>query len=280
MYPRRKISISYRGYDVKLNARDQGGARVYISWRIHGTWHHESYEQHIIDSLLNNEKGWQVIDVGASYGMYTLLACSHSTVSRIVAIEASMDTFDALRETITINNLCERVQLRNAAASSESGKYFQVEHMASSEWNKVVAAELESPDSVSSITVDSIANELGDLSNIPTLVKMDIEGHEPIAFMGMRQTLERTSCLAVLFEFHVGLLGHRAHEFADTIFALEGMNVAIVDTTNRKLQKLHRTDMSVLIDKAINAKHPFNLYNILLLSDAAMHLIQESEWSA
>jgi hypothetical protein len=97
---------------------------------------------------------------------------------------------------------------------------------------------------------------------------MDIEGHEPDAFKGMDKLLHERGNFAVMFEFHVGLLKAQSFSFAESLFTIPGTHLYSMDSRNRTMQKLTPRLLQELIEKASKAQHPFNLYNLLLISDS------------
>lgn len=262
------ISITYRGYRVFLDRRDWGGARVRVSFALHGEWYHEIFEQRVIDSLLSSGIQWTVVDAGASYGMYSLLAASHTSVAKVVAIEASPITYSYLDRTVADNHLSSRIEVLNAGVSSTSGASLSVVPMRSSEWNKVVAAsgECDAFGTVKSVTVDDVLSRVVVSEQTPVFVKMDIEGHEPVAFKGMAKLFRSRTPYAVLFEFHVGLLGDVSHEFADYIFSIVGARIHLLDSTEGKAILLDRAAMAKQIETASHKSHPFDLFNLLITS--------------
>lgn len=265
-----QLTITYRGHRVFLERHDWGGARIRVSFALHGQWYHEMFEQRMVDDLLDSASHWTVVDAGASYGMYSLLAASHSSVAKVVAIEASPTTHEYLRRTVVYNELSSRIEVLNAGVSSTSGIPLTVVAMRSSEWNKVVAASGSGGTAgrVVSVTVDDVLARVAVSERSPVFIKMDIEGHEPVAFNGMAKLFGGQAPYAILFEFHVGLLGESSYEFADYIFSIANTRVYLLDAVQGKAHLLDRLLMGQHIDTASHASHPFNLFNLLIVSQS------------
>jgi hypothetical protein len=69
----------------------------------------------------------------------------------------------------------------------------------------------------------------------PRLVKMDIEGAEPLALAGMRRLIERNPSLVLISEFNPSYLDPKAGaDFLDQLVAW-GFDVAIIDDKRRQL---------------------------------------------
>jgi FkbM family methyltransferase len=267
------LSINYLGYKVFLSGKERGGTDIYFFYLLHGRWKHEIYEQSLVKHILRQVNCAYVIDVGASYGMYSLLAASIPNVEYIFSIEASTYICRFLEKTISGNHLEHRIRLFNVAASAESGIMFNVIEMANSEWNKVSAATSVDADSIPSLALDELVLQAPKTSLI--FIKMDIEGHEPDAFQGMRHLLNKRRNFVLMFEFHVGLMQDLAQTFADTLFAVPASRLYLADANKQTLLELNPLLMRKLIEKARQAKHPFNLYNLLLIDESLVGLLPD-----
>jgi FkbM family methyltransferase len=65
--------------------------------------------------------GGLVVDIGASVGMYTLMAATRWPHARVHAVEATPDTYELLVENIRANALEDRVTCHEAAVTGHSG---------------------------------------------------------------------------------------------------------------------------------------------------------------
>lgn len=265
----RPLKIKYRGYDVYVSGAERGGIDIYMFWVLHGRWRHEIYEQEVVADVLKKARNPFVLDVGASYGMYSLLAASEPNVIGVIAIEASQRTYKFLERTVVENGLLRRVEVMNEAASAVSGMSFDVVEMENSEWNRIT--EGDGSESVRSIAVDDLLSRVPEDSVV--FVKMDIEGHEPDAFEGMKVLLGRRGGFVVLFEFHVGLMQDRSCSFAEVLFSVPASRLFMLDAGGRAVRELDPPKLGELIEKAKVAPHPLNLYNLLLISDSLAGLL-------
>jgi len=277
---KRKISIQYRpqeevSFEVVLSASEFGGISIYFFYLLHGHWKHEVYEQEVVNHLLSRAGRCSVIDVGASYGMYSLLAASLPNVEKVIAIEASPVTCTYLGATLAKNCLQRRVTLLNSACSSKSDENFTLVEKVNSEWNQVAPSEFFDVNSIRSICVDRLVQDLIPLESV-VFVKMDIEGHEPDAFAGMRELFGSGRDFAVMFEFHVGLLestGKGTENFASALFQIPNSTLYLLDVKRSTLQDLDCLALCDLIETARRAEHPLNLFNLLLIRNSLRHLL-------
>lgn len=163
-----------------------------IQWQL---FFYKSYEPHIERFVKSNLKqGDLVIDIGAHIGYWSIIFSSLvENRGKVIAFEPENDNFQALQENINLNqggakimpvqcalsNVEGREQL-NLCSYNEGGNY--IGNRSSN--NSTKTQEIET------IILDKfIQNE--HLSQ-PTLIKIDVEGHELSALEGFKQTLSDT----------------------------------------------------------------------------------------
>jgi FkbM family methyltransferase len=209
----RQFSIRHLGYTVFVDTQDHCGREIFIKYLLFRRWEHERFEQAIVEALIRQLGVCWVVDVGASYGMYSLLAArllEKQLVSKIVAIEASPNTVGWLRKTIEFNRLGGAVQLLELAASVQDGKDLVfITHSDHSEWSRLAQIGENVPTQktiIKSITLNTVLEDFAWLPSIPLFIKMDIEGGEPNAVAGLRESLCKAENYFLVVEFHVGLL--------------------------------------------------------------------------
>ena len=133
------------------------------------------------------------IDVGANIGAYSLIA-SEIPGAHVVSIEPIPATYAKLCRNLDLNGRHDVVTL-NVGASRVPGT-LQMTCDKASVLNQVVSGPSDQPTvSVPVDTMDAICARLG---HVPTVVKIDVEGHEPEVLGGAASILPR--CAAVLVE--------------------------------------------------------------------------------
>lgn len=125
------------------------------------------------------EDGGVFLDVGANIGSYALIA-SEIPAARIVAIEPNPAAFAKLKSNIGLNSR-ENITLINAAVSNREGEIRMTSDGSSPINHVVIEPSTANTITVRCRTLDNLCDELG---VTPTVVKMDIEGHEPAALAG------------------------------------------------------------------------------------------------
>ncbi|HJP62590.1 MAG TPA: FkbM family methyltransferase, partial [Mucilaginibacter sp.] len=128
---------------------------------------------------------------------YTLLA-SGVCGAKSVALEPVASTFDILTQNIALNQLHDKVTLKNTAAGAREGTIlFSTDEDST---NHVIAAnESPGPGSVyvEVITADSLAED-----GPPLLAKIDVEGFETEVLNGMGRLLDNNGLKAIIIELN------------------------------------------------------------------------------
>lgn len=163
-----------------------------------------------------------VLDIGANFGLYTAIsATAVKDRGRLFAFEANPHTFELLERTLYANRLAQRSNIVavNALVSDSAGLrklYYLPRFLGGATMSDVGhwgpdkrSVELEA------ITIDEFLTP--DVT--VDLVKIDIEGHEPFALRGMRETIRRSPKIRIFTEFVEAFLAETlaADRFAEEI---------------------------------------------------------------
>jgi FkbM family methyltransferase len=147
----------------------------------------ETHLQRIIREYVS--AGDTVYDIGANIGYVTLsLAKQVGTAGRVIAFEPVPQNIELLRENVAINRLAN-VEIIERAASDRSGaaviRMSDNLAMASLVWHTddSLAAEV----AIHTVAIDECVQDKELLA--PKFVKLDVEGAEGLALLGMRNTL-------------------------------------------------------------------------------------------
>jgi FkbM family methyltransferase len=141
-------------------------------------------------------EGMRAVDVGASYGLYTLaMARAVGAGGRVWAFEPTPAVADHLERSVRLNAL-GNVSVRRAAVSDRQGWLdFHIGEQA--ELNAVASpGSVATATRVAAVTLDQIADE--DKWGAIDFLKLDVEGHEREAIDGARRLLASASPLVML----------------------------------------------------------------------------------
>jgi FkbM family methyltransferase len=164
-----------------------------------------------------------VVDVGANFGLWSLLAARRGC--RVVAVEPVPATRALLARNAERNGLADRIELIGAAVSDAAGPIeIAVPHGESGQA------------SVSADPADSLERHLVEATTLDALIgegavrflKIDVEGHEPAVLRGAERTLRGGRVEYLLLELSNAVLERGGHHSGELIDLLEGSGYSFV----------------------------------------------------
>ena len=201
-----------RGWLLRLSRmlfRDPIACRVGARTRIEaslddssGVWpfmcqhEHDPQFQRSLDLL---PSGGVAIDIGASIGLWSLLAAERRPDARIHAFEPVPEVAAHCERHVALNGL-ETIVLNVAAVGAEDGVApFYAIRTANTGASSLIARRFPADEiAVPVVTLDSYV-ERARLDRVDVL-KVDVEGAERLVFVGGRRTLSRDDAPAIFFE--------------------------------------------------------------------------------
>lgn len=229
--------------DAALERFDKPPLRVAVDgielcgYFCHRSFFHElsrgSYEGFMRELFLGAlEPGTTVVDGGAHAGLYTCLAarCLRGNGS-VIAFEPDPQNFRALCHNVRVNR-CLNVRTVEKALSDERGNttFFQsVGTIGSS-----LIPRTEFPSRRLRIQTTTVDEELllEPLSNL--VVKLDLEGAEPLALEGMKRCLKEAERVSLFCEFNPNALRDGGYGPQDLIFALQSQDLSVLYIDERR----------------------------------------------
>jgi FkbM family methyltransferase len=169
--------------------------------------------------------GGTFLDVGAHVGFYSLVAARKAGPSgRVFAFEPEPDNFRLLRKNIAENGHDNITAIPSAVCDRSGRADIFVSRQGNdrhSLFRNPGSPIGERAEKVDTTTLDDFAAALG--WPAIDLIKMDIEGAEPLALAGMRRLIERSPRLRLIAEFSPGMLeagGIAPRQFLDALSRL------------------------------------------------------------
>ena len=159
-----------------------------------GNWYcglHEAPDMGFLLHLLR--PGDHFLDAGANVGSYTVLAAG-AVGARVTSIEPIPATFSHLQRNIALNRLDGAVHAWQGGLSDMPGTLRFTEGLDTV--NHVLA------DGETAASIDVPVRTVDDLvgTDVPVLIKIDVEGHERAVLRGAARTLADARLLAVVME--------------------------------------------------------------------------------
>ena len=136
------------------------------------------YGRYFSDFLSELNFPFSFIDVGANIGLYSLVAADNPHCKNCWAFEPNPPVFESLRANINLNK-ATNIKAYNLAISENSGQL----HFAASEAHTGIGKLTDKQDEASievQCANSAIFDEIAAVDRVPKVVKIDVEGHEPI----------------------------------------------------------------------------------------------------
>jgi FkbM family methyltransferase len=156
-----------------------------------------SYEPHVADAIVKHLKSGDVfLDLGANIGYFTLLAASIvKDNGKVISFEPNQYNRQLLYASIVEN------QFKNITvypfAVSDSQQILRLMTSGSNGWVVELSEESVNYQLVQSVVLDELLQAEKQIN----VIKMDIEGHEPIALRGMERIINKHRPI-IFTEFH------------------------------------------------------------------------------
>jgi FkbM family methyltransferase len=170
--------------------------------------HMTTREDNIIERFQPKDRGI-VVDVGAHYGRYTLIAAKRvGAKGKVIAIEADPNNFEMLTKNIKLNELsAENVTTLNYAASSNKSKVkLSIPEKKSGHtiYSSIIPSRspTEKFIEINANTLDNLLLENGILVEQVNWIKIDVEGAELEVLKGATNVLAKSKDIALLIEIH------------------------------------------------------------------------------
>jgi len=195
-----------------------------------GNWYvglHELPDMAFVLHVLR--RGERFLDVGANVGSYTVLAAG-GPGALVTSVEPIPRTFAHLQRNVALNGLSGTVIAWQGGLSDSVGTLRFTTDLDAV--NHVVGeGEREAAIEVAVRTLDDLMGV-----NVPTLIKIDVEGYERPVLMGATRTLADPRLLAVVMETNgSGARYHVADDELITLMAHNGFAPYTYDPFERRL---------------------------------------------
>jgi len=185
---------------------------------------YEPLETRVAEELVPS--GGCVVDIGANIGYYTLLCARRAgPTGQIHAFEPAPNNFSLLQQNVRRNGY-RNVHLQNAAISDTNGRLSLFLSQTNHGDHRVYHSENERRQRIL-IRALRLDEYFGDQLPLIDFLKMDIQGAEGRALMGMRRLLQSRPPRAILTEFWPLGLRRAGTRAADMLRLLEAAGYQI-----------------------------------------------------
>jgi FkbM family methyltransferase len=169
--------------------------------------HMTTREDDIIEKF-QPKYGEIVVDIGAHYGRYTLIAAKRiGPKGKIISIEADPKNFDMLNRNIKLNELENVITLNYAASSNKSKVNLSIpaeKESGHTIYSSIISSRAPTQNfiEVNGNTLDNLLHENGISVEQVNWIKIDVEGAELEVLKGTTNILSKSKDIALLIEIH------------------------------------------------------------------------------
>lgn len=191
----------------------------------------ESQEIQVFKSLVR--PGMNIVDIGANIGIYTLIAAKLiEGKGTVYAFEPEPENFSLLKENIELNSF-QNIEPFQYAISNSNSKIKLYLNKQNRGDHRIINPEMgKNYILVDSYTLDSF---IGDKRI--DIIKMDIQGAEPLAVQGMKRIIDKNEYIIIFSEFSPFGLKDAGFIPADYIefFIRRGFNAYEINEQEKKM---------------------------------------------
>ena len=201
-----------------------------------GTYAYESRETEFVENVLR--PGWCVVDVGANFGYYSLLAAQKVGPSGTVcAFEPSSPVFEQLATNLRLNSLPWVHPIQCALGDAEGSSFMPIPERWNQQLQGVGARGDARSEHIRVTTLDRFVQEHA-CPKID-LIKADIEGYEPFLLRGATGVIREFSPILIL-ELNPVCLQRFGFTTEDFIAQIKSYGYTIFSLYRRGLRQLER----------------------------------------
>jgi FkbM family methyltransferase len=177
--------------------------------------------------------GDHCLDVGANYGYYTCLMAGIAHQGKTIGIEPDAAVFELLRDNICINSYEMLATALHAAVADAPGRLTLHRRVTRSGNTSITRLTEESvrwlgekaPESfeVDCLSIDDLL--LSHFGGRIDVMKVDVEGAEPLVFRGARQAIAANPQVKIVMEWSPGQIQAAGFDLAEFLAALEALRL-------------------------------------------------------
>ncbi len=183
--------------------------------------------------------GARIMDVGAQFGIYTVIGARRSPGGQVVAFEPEPNNFALLCLNARINRVADRISCHELAVGDSAGEADLYVYQGSDSH-----AFYRHPEALVKEVLRREVVAADDFLGATRfdLIKLDIEGHEPFALEGMKKTLEASDDVVLICELAPEYLRRAGVDPCDYLAQLRslGFEPRVIDEDRKLVRPLEK----------------------------------------
>lgn len=207
-----------------------------------------AYETELTDFFLRTLRpDDHCLDVGANFGFFTCLFARFAPQGQVIGVEPAPALYGLLRDNIYANNLHGHARAVQAAVTDRPCALTMHRRVGRSGNTSIFRPDeafvrsLGEPPSepflVTGLTLDSMAQRMGGRVDV---MKVDVEGAEPLVFAGAARTIAQNPGLQIVMEWSPEQIRSGGFDPAAFLATVEGMGLRFFDIEQQRLRPLTR----------------------------------------
>ncbi len=187
-----------------------------------------------------------IVDIGAHIGYYSVISAKRvGPRGKVFAFEPESRNFSLLCENIKANNHTNVVAINKALSDKVEKRDFFLE-----KYNKGHHSFAESDNSQRKITIETetLDHFLESVGNpVIDVIKIDIEGAEPIALSGMEKTISRSPKMVIITEVYPKVMERLGKSPAAYLKRLKnlGFSLSVIDEQMQKVIEIDNIEIFI-----------------------------------
>ncbi|WP_109316543.1 FkbM family methyltransferase [Pseudovibrio ascidiaceicola] len=137
------------------------------------------YGTFLTSYLVDYEKPFIMLDIGANQGLFSLLAAQNTNCQQVIAFEPVANTFQLLEQNIELNLAASRIKTVQAAVSDHTGQakiFLSKTHSGGASLSQNTVHSDEKTEEIQTISAQQLDEMITD--EIDIVIKLNAEGHE------------------------------------------------------------------------------------------------------
>jgi FkbM family methyltransferase len=233
--PKGATQVVVEGVKINLPGQDNPSA-ITAHLLMHGVW--EGGQTKLFKESVRS--GMVIVDIGAHIGYYTLLAASLTgEEGKVFAFEPEPSNYAFLVKNIEANGYNNVIPVKKAVADRAGRRKLFLDKRESGEHSLVADKGKRRVILVDSVTLD----DFFDKDYTFDVIKMDIEGAEMAALLGMSKVIARSPKMVIFTEFCPRFLERAGFSPAAYLDELRrhGFKIHIIDELRQRLEVVQDT---------------------------------------